>query len=72
MAGDRWAPRRETIAKVSYSGYNQVFQELLNPAGLLGTNHGGVNVLLVRPSDWWRTGEDHREAPIHGFSFPVA
>jgi FkbH-like protein len=32
--------------------YNQVFQQLLDPAGLLATNVGGLNAILVRFEDW--------------------
>src|SRR5947207_12197063 len=37
--------------EIRFAGYNQVFQELLDPGGLLGRN-AGVNVLLVRFEDW--------------------
>src|SRR5260221_14649083 len=37
--------------EIRFAGYNQVFQELLDPGGLLGRN-AGFNVLLVRFEDW--------------------
>ena len=37
---------------IEFAQYNQVFQELLNPASLLATNQNGVNVILVRFEDW--------------------
>ncbi|MDB9420661.1 hypothetical protein PN467_09015 [Microcystis aeruginosa CS-563/04] len=37
---------------IEFAQYNQVFQELLNPASLLATNQNGVNVVLVRFEDW--------------------
>ncbi|WP_066382131.1 non-ribosomal peptide synthetase [Anabaena sp. CA = ATCC 33047] len=37
---------------IEFSPYNQVFQELLNPASRLASNHDGVNVVLVRFEDW--------------------
>jgi amino acid adenylation domain-containing protein/FkbH-like protein/FkbM family methyltransferase len=40
---------------IEFAQYNQVFQELLNPASLLVTNHNGVNVVLVRFEDWQGT-----------------
>src|SRR5450759_1152952 len=39
-------------AELRFAAYNQVFQELLDPAGLLARNTGGVNVVLVRFDDW--------------------
>ena len=38
--------------EVRFAPYNQVFQQLLDPASLLSANRSGVNVLLVRPGDW--------------------
>jgi hypothetical protein len=38
--------------EIRFAGYNQVFQELLNPAGLFAGNRNGVNVALVRLRDW--------------------
>jgi FkbH-like protein len=37
---------------VRFAGYNQVFQELLNPGGLFARNRHGVNVVLARLEDW--------------------
>ncbi|MFN6465769.1 MAG: non-ribosomal peptide synthetase [Nostoc sp. DedVER02] len=37
---------------IEFTPYNQVFQELLNPASLLTNNQNGVNVVLVRFEDW--------------------
>ncbi|MEQ8464527.1 amino acid adenylation domain-containing protein [Coleofasciculus sp. E1-EBD-02] len=37
---------------IEFAPYNQVFQELLNPASLLASNQNGVNVILVRFEDW--------------------
>jgi uncharacterized protein YbjT (DUF2867 family) len=39
-------------AELRFAAYQQVFQELLNPASLLGANQGGINVVLVRSGDW--------------------
>src|ERR1019366_2454602 len=39
-------------AEIRFAAYNQVFQELLDPAGLLARNTSGVNVVLVRFDDW--------------------
>lgn len=40
--------------QVIFAPYHQVFQELLNPSGVMGSNRGGVNVVLVRVEDWFR------------------
>ena len=40
---------------IEFAQYNQIFQELLNPSGLLATNQNGVNVVLVRFEDWQGT-----------------
>src|ERR1022692_1157278 len=39
-------------AELRFAAYHQVFQELLDPAGLLARNTSGVNVVLVRFDDW--------------------
>jgi FkbH-like protein len=39
-------------AEIRFAGYGQVFQELLDPAGLFARNTGGVNVVLIRFDDW--------------------
>src|SRR5580658_7752050 len=45
--------------QVQIAPYNQVFQHLLDPAGALASNHGGVNAVLVRVEDW-----AHAEPPV--------
>lgn len=40
--------------EIRFAPYNQVFQQLLDPASLLGSNRGGFNVLLIRFEDWAR------------------
>ena len=45
--------------QVQIAPYNQVFQHLLDPVGALASNHGGVNVVLVRFEDW-----AHAETPV--------
>ena len=38
--------------EIRFAAYNQVFQELLDPAGLFARNTSGVNVVLIRFEDW--------------------
>src|ERR1700720_4027525 len=41
-------------AEGEFSGYNQVFQELMAPGSTLASNQPGVNFLLIRLEDWVR------------------
>jgi hypothetical protein len=41
-------------ARLEFSPYNQVFQELIAPDSLLASSEPGVNFLLVRLEDWAR------------------
>jgi FkbH-like protein len=42
--------------QIRFAPYNQVFQQLLDPSGLLATNRSGVNAILVRLEDWAASG----------------
>ena len=53
-----WAGELGLDYEIRFAGYNQLFQELLDPAGLLGRNHGGFNIALVRLEDWANAGVD--------------
>jgi len=46
-------------ARLEFSAYNQVFQELASPNSLLSSNVPGVNLVLVRLEDWARDQEAH-------------
>ena len=41
---------------IRFAGYNQIFQQVLDPAGLFAHNHNGFNVALVRLEDWLHAG----------------
>ena len=43
--------------RIQIAPYNQVFQLLLDQTGILASNRGGVNALLVRFEDWARITE---------------
>jgi amino acid adenylation domain-containing protein/FkbH-like protein len=47
-----WMKELELPTKVEFAGYNQVFQELLDPGSLLSSNQHGANVILIRVEDW--------------------
>ena len=46
---------------VRFAPYNQVFQQLLDPASLLARNSSGANVVLVRFEDWGAGAVQHAE-----------
>jgi len=50
-----WLGELDYAMEVRFAPFNQVFQQLLDPASLLCLNRDGVNVLLIRLADW---GED--------------
>jgi amino acid adenylation domain-containing protein/FkbH-like protein len=47
-----WFKELDLSCDVRFGAYNQVFQQLLDPASLLGSNRSGANVLLLRVEDW--------------------
>src|SRR5215831_2989350 len=51
-----WAGELGLDYEIRFAGYNQLFQELLDPAGLFARNRGGVNVALARFEDWRQAG----------------
>src|ERR1019366_4240749 len=51
-----WARELGLDYEIRFAGYNQLFQQLLDPAGLFAGNRSGFNVALVRFEDGL---EDH-------------
>src|SRR5689334_17412714 len=51
-----WAGELGLDYEIRFAGYNQLFQQLLDPAGLFARNRGGFNVALVRLEDWRAAG----------------
>ena len=49
---DFWLAELAFEANILFAPFAQVFQELLAPDSLLASNSSGLNVILVRPSDW--------------------
>ena len=47
-----WMNKLDFDYRIKFGPYNQVFQQLLDPASLIGANKNGVNVILVRLEDW--------------------
>ena len=61
-----WMKELEIPAGFEFSPYNQVFQQLLDPASLLSRNEHGVNVVLLRLTDWVRFEPEAGEAEKKG------
>src|SRR2546426_3511003 len=51
-----WAGELGLEYEIRFAGYNQLFQQLLDPGGLYARNRGGFNVALVRFEDWQSAG----------------
>lgn len=49
-----WLGEIGVRSAISFAPYNQVYQQLLDPASLLAKNRNGLNVLLVRLEEWFR------------------
>lgn len=47
-----WMKELNLPSSIEFAPYNQVFQQLLDPTSLLGSNQDGVNVVLLRLEDW--------------------
>ncbi|MBV9532912.1 MAG: HAD-IIIC family phosphatase, partial [Bradyrhizobium sp.] len=50
-----WARELGQPIEVGFAPYNQVFQQLLDPASEAAANVGGVNVFAIRIEDWGLT-----------------
>jgi FkbH-like protein len=53
-----WMQTLDVPFRIDFAPYNQVFQQLLDPAGLFSRNQHGVNVVLARFQDWQRDAGD--------------
>ena len=49
-----WLRRTGIDASLDFAGYNQLFQELLDPASATRRNRRGANLALLRVEDWLR------------------
>ena len=58
-----WGEKLQWRPEIEFAAYNQVFQQLLDPAGLFSTNRKGANIVLVRPEDWARYGHEAGNSP---------
>src|SRR5438093_11057055 len=53
-----WAAELDLPIDVSFAGYNQVFQQLLDPGSLISRNPSGLNVVAIRLEDWGLRSND--------------
>jgi len=58
-----WLKEMGLPFQVRFAPYNQVFQQLLDPASLLSQNQAGINVVLLRLEDWQRFEKNDEAAP---------
>ncbi|MBA2483685.1 MAG: FkbM family methyltransferase, partial [Nitrosomonas sp.] len=49
-----WSKQLAQNWEVQFAPYNQVYQQLLDPSSLVGSNSNGINVVLFRLEDWFR------------------
>ncbi|WP_206326773.1 SDR family NAD(P)-dependent oxidoreductase [Streptomyces sp. S3(2020)] len=47
-----WTARLDLGLEPVFTDYGQVFQQLLDPAGEMGRNRAGCNLILLRVEDW--------------------
>jgi amino acid adenylation domain-containing protein/HAD superfamily phosphatase (TIGR01681 family) len=58
-----WMKELEMPGTIEFAPYNQVFQQLLDPASLLSGNQTGINAIFVRMEDWEKfEGEEAHSA----------
>src|SRR5262252_3030847 len=55
-----WAGELGLSHEIRFAAYNQLFQQLLDPAGLFARNRGGFNIALVRLQDWRAAGVEEQ------------
>ena len=53
-----WMEELGIRSEVIFAPYNQVFQQLLDPASLVLRNRDGINTILLRLTDWQRFEEN--------------
>ena len=63
-----WLEELQIPARITFAPYNQVFQQLVDPASLLATNRTGVNITLLCLEDWQWNGAERQTGEV---SFPA-
>ena len=59
-----WLRELKLPAQIQFAPYNQIFQQLLDPASLLARNMRGLNVVLVKMEDWSPTSGNDGETVL--------
>ncbi|MGG6293358.1 HAD-IIIC family phosphatase [Leptolyngbya sp. AN02str] len=59
-----WMETLSIPSTIEFAPYNQIFQQLLDPASLLSSNRQGVHLLLLRVEDWYRFNQDDPSVDI--------
>lgn len=57
-----WMEQLDIDGEIRFAPYNQVFQQLLDPASILSSTEHGLGVLLVRLEDWWRGASELKDS----------
>jgi amino acid adenylation domain-containing protein/FkbH-like protein len=55
-----WLDELGMPGSIKFAPYDQVFQQLLDPASVLSTNRNGLNVLLIRLNDLKSRANEHQ------------
>jgi amino acid adenylation domain-containing protein/FkbH-like protein len=61
-----WMKELGVRPEFEFAPYNQVFQQLLDPASSLAKNSGGTNIILLRLTDWMRFEESADDETARG------
>src|SRR5450432_4170498 len=72
-----WMAELRLDYEIRFAGYSQLYQQLLDPAGLFARNRGGFNVAMVRFDDWLRAGgpdgpEEHSQRLVEAIRAAAA
>lgn len=59
-----WLRKLGFEARIAFAPYNQLFQQLADPAGAMARNQAGLNVFLIRLEDWAGADPDSRLATV--------
>jgi len=59
-----WLDELGVSAEIKFAAFSQVFQELLDPGSLFNRNNGGMNVVLIRPGDWYNSQPESLPASV--------
>jgi natural product biosynthesis luciferase-like monooxygenase protein/amino acid adenylation domain-containing protein/FkbH-like protein len=57
-----WADKFDCLLDLTFTTFNQSFQQLLDPNSETNRNNDGFNVFVIRLEDWLGKNEDHLQA----------